>query len=145
MTLNLIGLGLGDHKDITVRGLEIVRKSEEVYLESYTSVLGVDVKILEEFYKKKITVMWRDDVEVGIDDRLEMMTKPENKDKHFSFLVIGDPFCATTHVDLFYRAKKLGLKVQIVHNASIMNAVGCCGLHMYDFGKCISMCFFKEG
>ena len=25
-----------------------------------------------------------------------------------------------------------------------MNAVGCCGLHVYDFGKSISMCFFKK-
>ena len=145
MPLYLIGLGLGDHRDITVKGLEIVKSSTEIYLESYTSVLGVDVTVLEEFYGKKITVMYRDDVEVGIDDNLEMMAKPENKDKIFSLLVIGDPFCATTHVDLYLRAKKLGIEVGVVHNASIMNAVGCCGLHLYDFGKTISLCFFKKG
>ena len=44
MTLYLIGLGLGDHKDITVKGLEIVKQSEEIYLESYTSVLGVNIE-----------------------------------------------------------------------------------------------------
>lgn len=37
--LFLVGLGLGDCKDITVRGLEIVKKAETVYLESYTSIL----------------------------------------------------------------------------------------------------------
>lgn len=35
----IIGLGLGDPKDITVKGLEIVKKCERVYLESYTSTL----------------------------------------------------------------------------------------------------------
>ena len=35
----IIGLGLGDCKDITVNGLEIVKKCERVYLEAYTSIL----------------------------------------------------------------------------------------------------------
>mgnify|MGYP001560353191 CR=1 len=39
--LYLIGLGLSDEKDITVRGLEAVRGSTRVYLEAYTSILGV--------------------------------------------------------------------------------------------------------
>ena len=38
----LVGLGLGDEKDITVRGLEVVRAAERVYLEAYTSILRVD-------------------------------------------------------------------------------------------------------
>lgn len=36
-----IGLGLGDAKDITVKGLEIVRAADRVYLEAYTSILTV--------------------------------------------------------------------------------------------------------
>lgn len=35
----IIGLGLGDPKDVTVKGLEIIKKCERVYLESYTSIL----------------------------------------------------------------------------------------------------------
>jgi len=49
-------------------------------------------------------------------------------------LVVGDPLCATTHVDIYYRAIKKGIKVGIIHNASIINAAACCGLHLYDFG-----------
>ncbi len=45
--LYLIGLGLADHKDISIKGLEIVKKSKKIYLESYTSVLGVNVEELE--------------------------------------------------------------------------------------------------
>lgn len=37
----LIGLGLGDAKDITVKGLEVVKNAERVYLEAYTSILTV--------------------------------------------------------------------------------------------------------
>lgn len=37
--LYLIGLGLGDAKDITVKGLEIVKKADQVFLEAYTSIL----------------------------------------------------------------------------------------------------------
>jgi len=44
--LYLIGLGLSDETDITVKGLEIVRKASRVYLEAYTSILLVDKSIL---------------------------------------------------------------------------------------------------
>ena len=40
--LYLIGLGLADEKDITVKGLEVVHKAERVYLEAYTSILLVN-------------------------------------------------------------------------------------------------------
>ena len=40
--LYFIGLGLSDEKDITVKGLEIVKKAERVYLEAYTSILMID-------------------------------------------------------------------------------------------------------
>ncbi len=40
--LYLVGLGLADERDITVKGLEIVKKAERVYLEAYTAILLVD-------------------------------------------------------------------------------------------------------
>lgn len=40
----LIGLGLGDIKDITVKGLEIVKQCSRVYLEMYTSILGCSLE-----------------------------------------------------------------------------------------------------
>lgn len=44
--LYLVGLGLGDAKDITVRGLEIVKTADQVYLEAYTSILTVGQEAL---------------------------------------------------------------------------------------------------
>ena len=40
--LYLVGLGLADETDITVKGLGIVKRAERVYLEAYTSILLVD-------------------------------------------------------------------------------------------------------
>ena len=37
---------------------------------------------------------------------------------------------ATTHADLILRALEQGVKYQVVHNASILTAVGCCGLQV---------------
>lgn len=44
--LYLVGLGLGDAKDISVKGLEIVRRADKVFLEAYTSVLTVGKEAL---------------------------------------------------------------------------------------------------
>ena len=42
---------------------------------------------------------------------------------------------ATTHTDLELRARRAGIAVRVIHNASIMNAVGVCGLQLYRFGE----------
>ena len=40
--LYMVGLGLADEVDITVKGLSVVKAAERVYLEAYTSILLVD-------------------------------------------------------------------------------------------------------
>ena len=44
--LYLIGLGLCDETDVTVKGLELIKRAERVYLEAYTSILLVDTEKL---------------------------------------------------------------------------------------------------
>lgn len=44
--LYLVGLGLSDETDITVKGLEVVKNASRVYLEAYTSILLVDQTVL---------------------------------------------------------------------------------------------------
>ena len=41
MVFYIIGLGLGDEEDVTVKGLKAIKKSHKIYLEAYTSILGV--------------------------------------------------------------------------------------------------------
>lgn len=50
--LHIIGLGLADERDISVKGLEIVKKAERVYLEAYTAVLLVDQSVLVRIYPR---------------------------------------------------------------------------------------------
>lgn len=81
--------------------------------------------------------------------------------KDIAFLVVGDPFgyqcrseitrhpsdflCrATTHSDLIIRARELNIPVQVIHNASIMSAIGATGLQLYNFGQAVSMVFFTD-
>ena len=52
MPLYVIGLGLSSERDITVAGLDAVKKSKHVFLEHYTSILGVGKEKLEAFYEK---------------------------------------------------------------------------------------------
>lgn len=138
--LYLVGLGLSYKSDITVRGLEAVKQCSRVYLEHYTSILlAASKEELEQYYGKEVILADRELVESGSDDILRDADKED-----VAFLVVGDPFGATTHTDLVLRAKRQGIPVEIVHNASVMNAVGSCGLQLYNFGQTISMVFFTD-
>lgn len=44
--LYLVGLGLSDETDVTVKGLEVIKNASRVYLEAYTSILLVDQDVL---------------------------------------------------------------------------------------------------
>ncbi|WWC64122.1 diphthine synthase [Kwoniella dejecticola CBS 10117] len=135
----VIGLGLSDEKDITVKGLEAVKKSERVYLESYTSILMVDKERLEAFYERPVITATRELVELEADEILKDADKVD-----VSFLVVGDPLGATTHTDLLLRARAQGIPTQTIHNASIMTALGSTGLQLYNFGQTLSMVFYTE-
>jgi diphthine synthase len=136
MTLYLIGLGLYDMMDITLRGLEAIRNCDVIYLEHYTAVLHTPKEELERFFEKRIILANREMVEVGggriVDEAI---------DKDVAFLVVGDPFGATTHTDLFLRARRKGVHIEVIHNASILSAVGVVGLELYKYGKTTSIPF----
>jgi diphthine synthase len=139
MTLYFIGIGLCDEKDITVKGLEAVRKSDYVYLEKYTSVLQCPVETLERFYGKEIIPADREMVEKRADSILDKALT-----QNVAFLVVGDIFGATTHVDLMLRAKAKDVECKYIHNVSILNAVGIVGLELYKYGKVTSIPFSTE-
>lgn len=135
MTLNFIGIGLHDEKDISVKGLEAVRSCNKVYLESYTSRLQISTEKLSAFYGKKIIEADRDMVEQKAEETI--LKDAEHEDT--AFLVIGDVFGATTHTDLFLRAKEKNIHCRVIHNTSILNAVSDTGLELYKFGKTTSL------
>ncbi|CAK7220212.1 diphthine synthase [Sporothrix curviconia] len=137
--LYLVGLGLSDETDITIKGLEVVKKASRVYLEAYTSILLVNQSVLEEYYGRSIIIADRVMVEERSDD---ILANAQTED--VAFCVVGDPFGATTHTDLVLRARELGIPVASVPNASIMSGIGACGLQLYNFGQTVSMVFFTD-
>jgi len=173
MVLYIVGLGLCDERDVTLRGLAAVRRCKRVYLEAYTSVLpGVDKSRLERLYGREVVIADREMVESRSDEILGTSGgegggegagggggedggtnaggggggKSDDGDSDdVAFLVVGDPFGATTHTDLVARARERGIPVRVVHNASVMNAVGACGLQLYRFGEAVSVPFFTDG
>jgi len=136
----MVGIGLGNEKDITVNALEVVKKCDKIYLEAYTSLLDCSPEDMEKIYGKKVIVSDRDLVEKKAEDTILQ----DAKENDVAFLVVGDVFGATTHVDLALRAKKAGIRVKYLFNASIMNAIGVTGLELYKFGKTTSMVFFED-
>ncbi|MAG77834.1 diphthine synthase [archaeon] len=134
--LNIIGIGLNDEKDITVKGLELVKESDYIYLENYTSKLQVPITNLEKLYNKKIILVEREFVEDG----KEIIEK--SKSQNVSLLIIGDPFSATTHLSLLQQAKDI--KTNIIGNASVLTAIGIVGLELYKYGKTTSIPFHNE-
>jgi len=139
MTLYFIGIGLCDELDITVRGLETVKKCDYVYLEKYTSILQCPIEDLEKLYHKKIILADRTMVEKKADEILDKALT-----YNVAFLVIGDIFGATTHTDMMLRAKEKNVKCEYIHNASIINSVGIVGLELYKYGKITSVPFSAE-
>jgi diphthine synthase len=140
MALFMIGIGLGNEKDISVRGLEMVKKADKVYLEYYTSLLQCNFHDLAKFYGKQIELANREMMEDKGDSIVE-----EAKKSDVAVIIIGDVFSATTHMDLFLRAKKQGVEVEVVNNASVLTAVGITGLELYKFGKTTSIPFPSPG
>ena len=132
--LYFIGLGLSNEKDISINGLEAVKKCDLIYLENYTSILNCSKETLEKFYNKKIILARRSLVEADDNEIIENAIT-----KNVALLVAGDPLVATTHIDLFLRARKEGIKCNVIHNASIVSAVGITGLQVYKFGKTTSI------
>lgn len=140
MTLYFIGLGLNDEKDITLHGLEAIKKCKKLYLETYTSMLQCPISHLQKLYRKKIILADRDLVEQNAEETI----LADAKNGNVGFLVVGDPVAATTHTDLLLRAREKGIDVRIINNASIMNAIGNTGLELYKFGRTTSLVFPRE-
>jgi len=139
--LSFVGLGLYDENDLSLRGLDVLKKSHTVYAEFYTSFFGGSIPALEALTGKKITVLSRSDVE----EHPEESVLKDARGSDVSLLVCGDPMVATTHIDLTLRARKLGIGVQIIHASSVYSAVAETGLQIYKFGKTTTLAYPEKG
>lgn len=141
--LVFVGLGLFDEKDISLRGVEEIRRADVVFAEFYTSIMpGLSVQKLEGIAGKEIKIVSRRTLEE--EDGKQILQEAEKRKA--AFLVPGDPLIATTHVDLRIRAEKQGIKTRVIHGASIVSAVvGLSGLQNYKYGRSVTIPFPEKG
>ncbi len=133
--LVLIGVGLHNEKDLTLRGIEAAKNADKAYIELYTSVWH-GKKELEKIIGKGIEELKREDLEQHASRIID-----EAKTKNVAVFIPGDPIIATTHTTLIEQARKDNIEVNIVHNASIVSAIGETGLHIYKFGATATVPF----
>ena len=138
--LYLVGLGVWNEKDISLRGIEVCKKADSVYCELYTAYWGGNLKKLGKLIGKGIIELERKDVEEKSYKILEGA-----KSKDIVLLVPGDPLVATTHVHLILEAKKANILIEIVHSSSIYTSISRTGLQIYKFGRTGTVITPKKG
>lgn len=136
MSLSLVGIGLFDENDLSLKAVEEARNSDKIYIELYTSKWYGNLGNLKKIVGRDVLELKRKDLE---EDSRKIID--EANSKKVVIFVQGDPLVQTTHSSLLLEAKKLGIVTQVIHNASILSAVAETGLHVQKFGHYITIPF----
>jgi diphthine synthase len=137
-----IGLGLSDERGLSARAWDALRSADEVFTEQYTAVApeGTLERLGRELGRPVVRLDRRRVESEG--PVLEAL----GRSARVAFLVVGDPFAATTHVALRLAAERAGHGWRYVPNASILTAAaGYLGLIHYRFGRTVSLPFPAPG
>ena len=126
-----VGLGISGFKSIPNEALDVLSKADIVYLEQFTSPISKsDLTKIKNSTKGgfKPAKRWQ------VEDGNEILR--EAKKKRVVLLSYGDPFIATTHIELRTRAIEEKIKTHSIHaSSSITSMIGECGLHYYKVGR----------
>ena len=129
--LSFVGLGISGFESIPIEGLDVISKADTVYLEQFTSPIGKsDLDKIQNAIKGEFRPAKRWLVEDG-NEILEMA-----KEKDVVLLSYGDPYIATTHIELRTRAIENKTQTRSIHaSSSLTSMIGECGLHFYKVGR----------
>ena len=130
-----VGLGISGLGSIPLDAQNILKKADIVYLEQFTSIIPKsDITKLKKLVKGEFKTVKRWMVEDG-----QEILKNAKK-KNIDLLSYGDPYIATTHIELRTRAIQEKIKTNTIHASSVITAlVGECGLHYYKIGKVVTI------
>ncbi len=137
MPLFFISLGLWDKGSIPLKALEVAKKCDKLFAELYTQPMNLTKEDLEKVFGKKVMLLTRSQLE---NEYRRILIEPA-KSLNIGLLVGGDAFCATTHSTIRLEAMKEGVETKVVHSSSIFSAVAETGLHIYKFGKSVTVPF----
>ncbi len=126
-----VGLGISGFKSIPIEALDILSKADIVYLEQFTSPIGKsDLTKIKNATKGefKLAKRWL------VEDGSEILKNA--KKKKVVLLAYGDPYIATTHIELRTRAIEEKIKTHSIHaSSSLTSMIGECGLQFYKVGR----------
>lgn len=134
MALYFVGLGVANIKDISIRGLELIKESDLIFLENYTNLFESSKEEIEKIINKKIKILSRKELEEEYEKILELA-----KNKKVCILVFGEPFFATTHVFLRNEALKRKIEVKIAHSSCSLCSIFSFGISCYKIGKIVTI------
>ena len=126
-----VGLGISGSRSMPIEATDVLAKADIVYIEQFTSPIGKpDLSKI----KKMITGEFRIAKRWLVEDGNEILHNA--KKSKVVLLSYGDPYIATTHVELRTRAIKEGIKTHSIHaSSSLTSIIGECGLHFYKIGR----------
>ena len=126
-----IGLGISGSKSIPNEALEVLSKADVVYLEQFTSPIS---KSELEKIKSMTNGEFKPAKRWLVEDGNEILDNA--KKKKVVLLSYGDPYIATTHIELRARAIEKKIKTYSIHaSSSLTSMIGECGLHFYKIGR----------
>jgi len=126
-----VGLGISGFKSIPNEALDILSNADMVYLEQFTSPIGESdlTKI-----KNAVNGEFKEGKRWLVEDGNEILKNA--KKKKVVLLSYGDPYIATTHIELRTRAIEEKIKTHSIHaSSSLTSMIGECGLHFYKIGR----------
>jgi len=131
----IAGLGISGIESISIETQKLLKNADIVYLEQFTSpVTKLESNKIGKLVKGefKIAKRWM------VEDGKEILKN--SKKKNVVLLTYGDPYIATTHIELRTRAIQEKIKTKTIHAASSITAlVGECGLQYYKIGRIVTV------
>jgi diphthine synthase len=130
-----VGLGISGTRSIPIEVVKIIQKADFVYLESFTSPI---YKQQEEEIKNIVSGSFKIAKRWLVEDGQEILKA--SKSSTVILLSYGDPYIATTHIELRTRAKLEKIETNTIHSASaITSMIGEAGLQFYKVGRIVTI------
>ena len=130
-----VGLGISGTKSIPIEVVKIIQDADIVYLEIFTSPIS---QMYEEEIKNMVTGRFKIAKRWLVEDGQEILNA--SKSSTVVLLSYGDPYVATTHIELRTRAELENIETKTVHSASIITSmIGEAGLQFYKVGRVVTI------
>ena len=130
-----VGLGISGISELSDNTISVIKNADTVYLESFTSPIS-------ETEKEQLANICDGEFKIAkrwlVEDGNEILENA--KKKQVVLISYGDPYIATTHLELKTRAVTDKIETKTIHSSSIVSSlIGEIGLQYYKVGKILTV------